>query len=141
MPSFGTIKLLYSAKGSLYFCALEAHHARNRISSCRSGYAMPARQPRTHTEEWQHLTQYCLWPEQRRYELVRPIVLFGDLPSDRAAATEASERTLRRQAEQFDTVGMASLFRPTPQQAQDQHRSLPPPIRQGIVDLRADYAA
>jgi transposase len=101
---------------------------------------MPARQTRSRTEEWQRLTQYCLWPEQRRYELVRPIVLFGDLPSDRATATGASERTLRRQADHFDTVGMASLFRPSPRQTQDQHRSLPPPIRQSIVDLRAEYA-
>jgi len=102
---------------------------------------MPARESRPHTEEWQQLTHYCLWPEQRRYELVRPIVLFGDLPSGRAADTGASERTLRRQADHFATVGMGCLFRPTPRQAQDRHRSLSPPIRQGIVDLRADHAA
>jgi hypothetical protein len=29
---------------------------------------MPVRQQRAHTEEWQRLQQYCLWPEQRRYE-------------------------------------------------------------------------
>jgi hypothetical protein len=102
---------------------------------------MPARQSREHTEEWQQLKQYCRWPEQRRYEHLRPIVLFGDPPGDRAAETGGSERSLRRQADQFDAAGMASLFRPTSRQMQDHHRSLPPPIRQGIVDLKAEFAA
>jgi transposase len=102
---------------------------------------MPARQQRAHTEEWQRVQQYCLWPEQRRYEQLRPIVLFGDLPDDRAGETGGSERFLRRQADQFDAAGMASLFRPTARQIQDHHRSLPPPMRQRIVDLPAEYAA
>jgi transposase InsO family protein len=80
-------------------------------------------------------------PEQRRYERLRPIVLFGDLPGDRAVETDGSERSLRRQADQFDAAGMASLYRPTSRQVQDHHRSLPPPMRQGIVDLKAEYAA
>jgi hypothetical protein len=102
---------------------------------------MPARQQRAHTEEWQRVQQYCLWPEQRRYEHLRPIVLFGDLPDVRAAETGGSERSLRRQADQFDAAGMASLFRPTSRQMQDHHRSLPPPMRQRIVDLQTEYSA
>lgn len=102
---------------------------------------MPTRVRRAHTEEWRLLQQHCLWPEQRAYELVRPIVLFGDTPAERAAQTGAVERSLRRQADIFDAVGMASLFRPTPSQQQDHHRSLPPPLRQAIVDLKAEYAA
>jgi putative transposase len=101
---------------------------------------MPARLQRAHTDVWQQLKQYCRWPEQRRYELLRPIVLFGDLSTERAQQTEANERTLRRQADQFDREGMRSLSRPTQAQLQDRHRSLPPPVRQCIVDLKADYA-
>jgi putative transposase len=101
---------------------------------------MPARERRPHTQDWQQLKQYCLWPQQRAYELLRPIVLFGDLPVERAAQTGAAKRTLRRGAEQFDAHGMHSLVRPTAKQQQDAHRSLPPPMRQCIVDLKADYA-
>src|SRR5215831_9983536 len=99
---------------------------------------MPTRQRRTHTEDWQQIQQYCLWPEQRFYEQFRPIVLFGDLPAERAGETGAQERTLRRHADRFDREGMRSVFRPTQQQRQDQHRSLPSPMRQCIVDLRVD---
>jgi hypothetical protein len=74
---------------------------------------MPARIQRTHTEDWQQITQLCLWPEQRKYELLRPIVLYGDLPADRARETGVTERRLREQADQFDAEGVISLFRPT----------------------------
>jgi hypothetical protein len=33
---------------------------------------------REHTEDWQTIQQYTLWPEQTAYELLRPIVLFGE---------------------------------------------------------------
>jgi hypothetical protein len=32
---------------------------------------------REHTEDWQTIRQYTLWPEQTAYELLRPVVLFG----------------------------------------------------------------
>src|SRR5258708_16213507 len=101
---------------------------------------MPARPRRAHTEVWHTLRQQCLWPEQRAYELVRPIVLFGDTPAERAEQTGAVERTLRRQADRLEAEGMVSLFHPTLTQQQDDHRSLPAPMRQAIVDLRDDYA-
>ena len=74
---------------------------------------MPTRPQHAHTEEWSQITQLCLWPEQRRYELLRPLVLYGDLPADRARETGVSERRLREQADQFDAEGVISLFRPT----------------------------
>jgi hypothetical protein len=49
------------------------------------------------------------------------------------------ESTLRRAAAAFDTHGMISLFRPTKTQREDHHRSLPDPMRQLIVDLKAEY--
>ncbi len=94
-----------------------------------------------HTEDWSQITQLCLWPEQRRYELLRPVVLYGDTPAERAAQTGANERTLRRQADQFEAEGLLSFFRPSQQQVADHHRSLPPPLRQLIVDLKAEYPA
>lgn len=69
----------------------------------------------------------------------RPCVLFGDPPGERAQETGKSERTLRWQAGRFDAEGMVSLFRPTKHQETDDHRSLLPPIRQALVDLKAEY--
>jgi hypothetical protein len=50
-----------------------------------------------------------------------------------------AESTLRRTADTFDELGMVSLFRPTKKQREDHHRSLPVPMRQLIVDLKAEY--
>jgi hypothetical protein len=77
---------------------------------------LPKLQQHEHTEAWDQIKQLCLWPEQRRYELLRPVVLYGDTAASRAEQTGAQERTLRRQAEQFETEGLLSFFRPTPQQ-------------------------
>ncbi len=101
---------------------------------------MPTRPQYAHTEEWSQIAKLCLWPEQRRYELMRPVVLYGDLPADRARETGVNERRLREQADQFDTEGVISLFRPTRKQVEDHHRSLPPPMRQAIVDLKTEFA-
>ena len=60
-------------------------------------------------------------------------------PAERAQETGLAENTLRRTADAFDSLGMASLFRPTKQQREDHHRSLPVPMRQLIVDLKAEY--
>ena len=64
----------------------------------------------------------------------------GDLPAERAQETGVTERRLREQADQFEAEGIISLFRPTCKQVEDHHRSLPPPMRQAIVELKADLA-
>jgi hypothetical protein len=47
------------------------------------------------TEEWEQIELLCGWPEQRDYELIRPLVLFGSPADARARETgEASGRTL-----------------------------------------------
>jgi transposase len=101
----------------------------------------------TPTEDWQQLQLALQWPEQVAYELIRPIVLFGRSPAQRARETGRPRRTLHRKAERFDALGMSSLFAPSatpiPQRAAA-HRSivdLPTPMRQAIVDLKATYTA
>jgi hypothetical protein len=105
----------------------------------------PLRRRRTRiapTEDWTQLQLQFQFREQLAYELIRPIVLFGRSPAERAQQTGKPERTIRRKADRFDRFGMASLFgatrfglteRATPRP------SLPPPIRQAIVDLREEY--
>jgi len=94
---------------------------------------------REHTEDWQTIQQYTLWPEQTAYELLRPVVLFGDPAGKRAQETEAAESSLDRKADTFDEQGMVSLFASKPRkQPQETARSLPPNMRQLIVDLRVE---
>ena len=98
------------------------------------------RERRERTDNYHLILQWCRSPEQRLYEGIRPITLFGIPPAERAEETGVAESTLRRAAAAFDTHGMISLFRPTKAQRDDHHRSLPVPMRQLIVDLKAEYA-
>jgi transposase len=75
------------------------------------------------------------FPEQRTYELLRPVVLFGLSSAERARQTGAPERTLYRQVARFEAQGMASLFTPAPT---PQHH-LPDEISQAIRHLKAEY--
>src|SRR6266550_4900332 len=101
----------------------------------------PKRVRREHTEEWASIKQWMLWPEQELYEKIRPVVLFGETAAERARETGTSERTLYHQAKLFEQEGMASLFRkqPKPTPSPDKGRSLPPEMRQLIVDLKAEH--
>ena len=84
------------------------------------------------TDNWERIQQWCRHPEQRLYESIRPITLYGVTPAERASETNLTERTRRPTADSFDSLslGVASLFRPTKQQREDHHRSLPVPMRQ-----------
>ena len=88
------------------------------------------------TDEWEQIELLCAWPEQRDYELIRPLVLFGGPAAERAAETGAySGRTLRRKAARFEAEGMESLFG----SEAAKRRRLPPGVRRLIVDLKAEY--
>jgi putative transposase len=87
------------------------------------------------TREWEQIALLCAWDEQREYERIRPLVLFGDPVPDRAAETGASERTLYRRIAAFGEEGMASLFAAP----KAKRRVLPPAIRRKIVDLKAEH--
>jgi putative transposase len=103
---------------------------------------MPAnkRPRRERTDDWQKIQQYTLWPEQKVYELLRPVVLFNESATERARETGAAERSVRRKAGQFEEHGMASLFEQAPPESEhDKSRSLPPDMRQLIVDLKAEH--
>jgi transposase len=97
--------------------------------------ARPRRQP---TDDWQQLRLLVASPAQATYELLRPIVLFGQTPATRARQTGVSERTLQRKVARFAAAGMRSLFEPDDPPAADQ-RTLPLGIRKAIVELKAEY--
>ncbi len=88
------------------------------------------------THDWHQLELLARAPGQRGYELIRPVVLFGQSPAERAAETGAAERTLYRQVARFEQLGMAS-FVPPPKV--EKHRTLPAHVRQAILDLRREH--
>src|SRR6478672_4436978 len=90
------------------------------------------------TDDWQQLRLLAPFPEQRSYELLRPVVLFGQSPTERARQTGTAERTLYRRVARFEREGMASLFPPA---KVEKHLTLPPRIRQAIIDLKAVHPA
>jgi transposase len=88
------------------------------------------------TDEWEQIELLCAWPEQRDYELIRPMALFRSSAAERASETgAASERTLQRKVARFDAEGMESLFA----SEHAARKKLPPAIRRLVVDLKAEY--
>lgn len=90
-----------------------------------------------HTDDWEQIELLCGWPEQRNYELIRPLVLFGNPVTERAEETDVSERTLYRGTPAFRAEGMESLFG----SETIRRRRLPPAMRRLIVDLKAEHPA
>ncbi len=87
-------------------------------------------------EEWEQIELLCAWPEQRDYELIRPMALFRVPASGRASEMGAvSERTLQRRLARFEAEGMESFFG----SEHARRKKLPPAIRRLIVDLKAEY--
>ena len=89
------------------------------------------------TDDWEQLELLCVWEEQREYERIRPLVLFGEPVPERARQTGTSERTLYRRIAGFEEGGMESLFGSEPAK----RRVLPPSVRRLIVDLKAEHPA
>jgi transposase len=73
---------------------------------------------------------------QRIYEVIRPVVLFGMSPAERAAQTGAAERTVYRQVQRFTEGGMANLV-PTASAAPPPR--LPDALRTYIVAWKAEH--
>lgn len=90
------------------------------------------------TDDWQQLQFQLDWLEQQRYELIRPVVVFGAPPVERAQQTGVSASTIYRKVSRFDELGMQSLFEAEPV---EDKRALPPAYRQAIVQLKAEYPA
>ncbi len=106
---------------------------------------MPKRryERREPTDDWQQLRPLLKDPTQIQYEIIRPVVLWGETPKERAAETGMPMRTIYYRANLFDASGMASLLpaEPPPPVPKQDKRALSPPIRQEIVDLHAEYPA
>jgi len=63
---------------------------------------------REHTDDWQIIQQYTIWPEQTAYELLRPIVLLCDPVTQRAKETGEPRPTLQRKVDAFEEQGLVN---------------------------------
>jgi transposase len=96
----------------------------------------PKRNRRERTDERASIKQWTLWLEQELYEAIRPLVLFHETAGERAKEIDVPQRTLARKAGEFERYGMQSLFASGEQGgARETGKTLPPEIRQLIVDL------
>ena len=87
------------------------------------------------THQWELLVPQFEWPEQERYEEIRPLVLFDVAVAERAQEVGTSESTLYRRLDRFAEEGMEAHFDvPTAKR-----RSLPPAVRRLILDLNAEH--
>lgn len=85
---------------------------------------MPKRryERREPTHEWSRIRPHLKDAAQIKYELIRPVILFGVSAKERAAETGEPRSTIYHQANLFDVSGMASLLPPAPPPAIPQTR-------------------
>ena len=106
---------------------------------------MPKRryERREPTHDWQEICPLLKDSAQISYEILRLVLLWGQTPKERGAETSMSPRTIYYRANLFDQAGMASLLppEPPPPVPKQDKRELPPPIRQEVVNLHAEYPA
>jgi hypothetical protein len=76
-----------------------------------------------------------------RFLVELPVTLGWETPKERSAETGMPMHSVYYKANLFDQAGMASLLPPAPppEIPKQDKRSLPPHIRQEIVDLHAQY--
>ncbi|GAC1375113.1 MAG: hypothetical protein NVSMB44_43600 [Ktedonobacteraceae bacterium] len=99
----------------------------------------PKRARRERTEEWAQIQQWMLWPEQELYEAIRPLVLYHETAGERAKEIDVPQRTLARKADEFEKLGMQSLFSSEEHGgARESSLTLPEEIRQLIVALHTE---
>jgi putative transposase len=91
---------------------------------------------RASDETWQQLELRLTFPEQRVYELIRPVVLYSQSPAQRAGETGTPERTLYRQVERFRQGGMRGLCPPDTLQPPN---TLPADLKALILDLKVEH--
>jgi hypothetical protein len=93
------------------------------------------------SHNWEDIRPLLKDTAQITYEIIRPVLLFGVSPKERAGETGMSKSSIYYKANLFDASGMASLLPPMPpaDTPRQDKRVLPPPLRQAIIDAHADY--
>ena len=66
---------------------------------------MPKSERIAPTDDWKQLQLRFKWPDQQHYELIRPVVLFGQPADERALETGEPVRTIYRHVAHDATAG------------------------------------
>lgn len=98
--------------------------------------AMRKRERVPPTEDWQQLTLQLDTAGQRSYEVIRPVVVFGEPVPDRATATQLPKRTIYRYVARFEADGLRGLEPPA---KLERHQRVPEEIRQAVLDLKREH--
>ena len=88
------------------------------------------------TDDWVQLELLIETPGQRSYEVIRPVVLFGEPVPERASATQTQARTVYRYVARFEATGLRGL---EPPPRLERHLRLPAELRQAILDLKREH--
>lgn len=101
---------------------------------------MPARSrpPLDPIDDWRQLDLLVQFPEQRTYELIRPVVLAGHSPAERTRQTGLQYAPCLARRRASPRRGWVSLFVPT---RTEPHFFLDPAIRDAILSLKAEHTA
>ena len=93
------------------------------------------------THDWHQLRSLLKDSAQITYEIIRPVILGWETPKERSTETGMPQRTIYYKANLFDQAGMASLLPPVPppEIPKQAKRTLPPPMRQAIIDATAEH--
>lgn len=102
------------------------------------GRGRRARIKRLVSPEWEELQTHLLWPEQVLYEAIRPVVAFNQPIKQRAEELGVSTKTLSKRVHLFVQHGIPGLIPNDSRQTGDQ-RLLPQPMRDHILQLKAEY--
>ena len=97
---------------------------------------MRTRQRIPPTDDWQQLELLLETPGQRSYEVIRPVVLFGEPVPERATTTQTHARTLYRTVARFEVAGLRGL---EPPPKLERHQRVPEEIRQAAIDLKREH--
>jgi len=90
------------------------------------------------TEDWQQLELLTETPGQRSYEVIRPVLLFGEPIAERATTTQTQARSVYRYVARFETAGLGGL---EPPPRLERHQRVPEDLRQAILDLKREHPA
>ena len=97
---------------------------------------MASQGPVEPTKEWAELELLLEWPEQIKYERIRPSAVFGSPVAERSRQTGTPETTIHRRISSFKSYGMRGLFEL--EEVEDKSR-LDPEVQGLMVNLKSEY--
>jgi putative transposase len=90
------------------------------------------------SKAWLDIQERCLWPGQELYEGIRPVLMLEQPIKERAREIGLSPKTLSHTIDRFVQLGLTGM-EPHTARREDDGRLLPRPIREHILQLKAEH--